>query len=373
MNTFSCTCTSKPALFFESQSCTACGRVVGITNEFTEVEPFNLDKARGLYSKVKSPGKFYQKCANFAQHHACNGMVEVGENNAGCDTLCLACRFNQVIPDLAIKGHLPLWQKMEIAKRRALFTVKSLGLPLVPKTENPAAGLAFQFLVDSDVSDHFATPLPDQEPVLTGHANGVITINLAEADEVSRSAVKLSMGERYRTLLGHFRHELGHYYFDVLVAGDEALTQECKTFFGDHTEDYQAALNTHYEQGAPANWNENYISAYATMHPSEDWAETWSHYLHIIDTLETAKAHGLALLPHKRAGVEAIAGLNLPQADTSDPDQEFEELLKTWMQFSVAMNAINRSMGVQDAYPFVLTQPVRQKLAFVHKVVGASN
>lgn len=370
MKTFHCICSSSPALFFESQSCTACRRVVGITDAFTEIQAFDWDDENSVYTQRSNPGKFYQKCANFAQHQACNGMVEVDRQSTDSQALCFACRFNRIIPDLSISEHLPLWRKMEAAKRRALYTLNSLGLPLVTKNENPNLGLAFEFLVDSDARDHFASPLPNQEPAMTGHAQGVITINLAEADDVSRSAAQMSMGERYRTLLGHFRHELGHYFFDVLVAGHESHN-ECKRYFGDESEDYQAALSKHYEHGAPVNWNENYISAYATMHPSEDWAETWSHYLHIVDTLETAKSHGLSLLPHKRGDVEAIAQLNLPQNEKLSPTNQFEELLKTWMHFSVVMNAINRSMGVQDAYPFVLTEPVRQKLVFIDGIVNS--
>jgi hypothetical protein len=91
-------------------------------------------------------------------------------------------------------------------------------------------------------------------------------------------------------LLGHFRHEVGHYFWDRLVATDPHQLEEFRVLFGDDRQDYGEALKRHYDEGAPANWQDTYISMYATMHPWEDFAETWAHYLHIVDTLETAGA-----------------------------------------------------------------------------------
>ena len=57
--------------------------------------------------------------------------------------------------------------------------------------------------------------------------------------------------------------------------------------------DYAAALSSHYQIGAPAGWEEDFITAYAASHPWEDWAETWAHYLQILDGLETCEGLGI--------------------------------------------------------------------------------
>jgi hypothetical protein len=213
--------------------------------------------------------------------------------------------------------------------------------------------------------------LEDQEPVFTGHNCGHITINLAEANDVARSHTKLAMGERYRTLLGHFRHELGHYYFDKLIAGNPVKHALCKKYFGDDELSYQKALDKHYKNGAPKNWRDAYISEYATMHPYEDWAETWAHYMHIMDTLETAKNFSIT---GSTTGISSEAqdvdDLTLPQdAYFFSGQTSITTILDTWIDFSVILNSLNRSMGMNDAYPFVLTEPVRTKLSFVHHAI----
>ena len=224
MKTFRCTCEQKQILFFENSRCVYCQRVVGLDDNFDAVEPYNLDKKSGHYFKAHEPAVRYQKCDNNAQYAACNGMVNLDtfEPEEGKDeVLCFACRFNETVPDLSIVEHIPLWQKMEMAKRRALYTLRALSLPLNNLRQDPKNGLSFDFTTDRDVNDHFATSLTDSESIFTGHQCGHITINLAEADEVARSQTKHAMGEQYRTLLGHFRHELGHYYFDRLIIGSK--------------------------------------------------------------------------------------------------------------------------------------------------------
>lgn len=374
MKTFKCICSGNPSLFFESNCCTACGRLVGLTDDFDAVHPFDAGAETGYFTLAGGEGRLYKKCTNFAEHNACNGMVEVNLTNPQEQTteFCFACRFNETIPNLGVEEHVPLWQKMEAAKRRALFTLKELPVPLQNLQENPDSGLSFEFIVDRDAKDHFLSKLPHHPDVMTGHDFGNITINLAEADDVARSATKAAMGEQYRTLLGHFRHELGHYYFDQIIAPDPEKHALCKTYFGDDECDYQQALDNHYQSGGPpADWPQNFISEYATMHPWEDWAETWAHYMHIIDTLETAQSNGVALSRSRTSpSDEAIDDLNLPQQhDASDFTASFAEILDTWMTFSVILNSINRSMGLQDAYPFVLTPPVRNKLAFIHHAI----
>ena len=374
MKTFKCNCTEQLILFFESSHCLACGRTVGIDDEFDQVEPYEIDEQSGLFYKAEAPEVFYKKCDNNAQYHVCNGMVNLDTFIPVADkdeVLCFSCRFNETVPDLSIIGHIPLWKKMETAKRRALYTLKSLSLPLNTIIQKPESGLSFDFITDRNVSDHFVSPIIGQDVVFTGHDCGHITINLAEADDVARSQAKIAMGERYRTLLGHFRHELGHYYFDQLIANSPKKHALCKQYFGDDELDYQQALDTHYKQGAPANWHETFISEYATMHPYEDWAETWAHYMHIIDTLETAKNFSITgSTTGNEFELDEADELRLPQsAYYFNSQTPIDAILDTWMEFSIILNSLNRSMGLADAYPFVLTQAVRTKLSFIHHAI----
>lgn len=374
MKTFKCNCDKHPILFFESSHCLACGKTVGIDDQFDQVEPYEIEAKTGLFYKLDDPKVKYKKCDNNAQFNACNGMVNLNNFTPIPDSdevLCFACRFNETVPDLSIAEHIPLWHKMETAKRRALYTLNALPIPLRNLMQDPETGLSFDFITDRNVNDHFSSPLAGQETVFTGHDCGHITINLAEADDVARSQTKHAMGERYRTLLGHFRHELGHYYFDQLIAHTPEKHALCKQYFGDDELDYQAALALHYEQGAPEHWRDTFISEYATMHPYEDWAETWAHYMHIIDTLETAQNFSISSSTSRDDyDNEEVESLNLPQDASYFMGQKgITQILDTWVDFSVMLNSLNRSMGLADAYPFVLTQAVRTKLSFIHHAI----
>ena len=374
MKIFTCDCKDQQILFFESSHCLACQRTVGLDDHFDKVEAYDFNQETGQYFKAAQPQVSFQKCNNHLNFKTCNGMVELDPDAPTTDNnqvLCFACRFNKTIPDLSIAEHIPLWQKMETAKRRALYTLNVLSLPLRNFSQDSEGGLSFDFTTDRDVNDHFSSTLRGSETVLTGHNCGHITINLAEADDVARSHTKMAMGERYRTLLGHFRHELGHYYFDKLVLNAPDKHALSKKYFGDDELDYQEALNTHYANGAPANWRDSFISEYATMHPYEDWAETWAHYMHIIDTLETAQTFSITGSISGNANDDGALGkLNLPQdADFFSAQASITHILDAWMGFSVILNSLNRSMGMNDAYPFVLTQTVRNKLSFIHHAI----
>jgi hypothetical protein len=248
-----------------------------------------------------------------------------------------------VIPSVAAPDQHALWTRIEVAKRHLVYTLLALKLPLDSKQDDEDRGLAFDFLA----------PTPDK-PVVTGHANGVITLNAIEADPVAREEMRVKMGERYRTLLGHFRHEIGHYYFRLLVDKGPFL-ERFRQLFGDEREDYAEALQRHYASAPPEDWTERYISTYAAAHPWEDWAETWAHYLHMRDTLETAQQFGL---------VSQVARLSRGVDLAS-----FEQLLAEWIDLTVALNALNRSMGLPDPYPFQIGAVPGKKLAFVHEVV----
>jgi len=283
---------------------------------------------------------------------------------------CRACRCNEVIPDLSLPQNTLYWRRLEAAKRHALYTLLKLNLPFASQDEAGTEGhaLLFRFMSDKDASSEFVQPLEGSSPIYTGHEQGAITINLAEADDIARTRVRIELGEGYRTLLGHFRHELGHYYWSVLIESQPHLLEEFRTVFGDEQQDYAAALQRYYADGPASggqdkDWREEYLSAYATMHPWEDWAECWAHYMHMIDTLETANAFALSLDSKPLASVLSTSGKNRKAIDT-------DELLKNWMRLAVAMNALNRSMGLEDAYPFILTDPIRRKLHWISKLIA---
>jgi hypothetical protein len=280
----------------------------------------------------------FRKCKNYAAEQVCNWLVPTTSEQE----LCEACRLNNVVPDLSVPENHARWGEMERAKRRLVYTLSVLGLPLASKSEDPEHGLAFDIKADTS-----------GERVLTGHADGLITLNLAEADASVRERVRAELHERYRTLLGHFRHESGHYFWERLIR-DRSRSDEFREVFGDETRDYRESLAAHYASFTAAR-NDDYISAYASAHPWEDWAETFAHYLHMIDTLETAQCFGLVPQIAARSRVPEVSDFGL--------------LFDEWTELSVALNALNRSMGLPDAYPFAISARVREKLEFVHHVV----
>ncbi len=335
-------------LYFESVRCERCERPLGYLSDkttITALEPVDETSWRAL----ADPDHVYRYCAN-KSYETCHWLVPT----AGDEVFCQACRLNRTIPDLSIPRNLTLLQRLEIAKHRLVYSLIRLRLPLTSKKDDPESGLAFDFLAD----------LPDKEKVLTGHADGVITINIAEADNAERERIKQAMGEPYRTLLGHLRHEIAHYYWEQLVLNSQWL-EPVRAMFGDETSDYNEALQTHYQKGAPANWQANYVSAYASSHPWEDWAETWTHYLHLVDSLETAYSFGLRVRP--RTGDDA----STQAAARFDPYTEpsFERLIDTWLPVTFAVNSLNRSMGLADLYPFVLSPRVLEKLKLIHRII----
>ena len=368
MKRFVCDCGTTQSLFFESSRCLSCQRLSGYCDKENAMLSFDETKESGVFM---SRGSRYQQCKNYRHHQVCNGMIRLAnEVQPNGEALCFACHFNSNVPDLDVPEHLPLWRKLETAKRRLLFTLQSLGLPIRDREQEPEAGLSFSFMADKTAGDHFNSPLADQEPVFTGHANGNITINLAEADDVARHAARVAMGEGYRTLLGHFRHEIGHYYWDVLIARHPVLLGEYRKVFGDERESYQDALDRHYKRSNDDDsWKGEFISRYASMHPWEDWAETWAHYLHMLDTLETAQAYGI-VTEVENAAVIDTKEITLPQEERYyGKNSSIEDIVSNWIYFSVVLNALNRSMGLPDAYPFVISDAIRAKLAFVHRTI----
>jgi hypothetical protein len=248
-----------------------------------------------------------------------------------------------------------------------LYTLYNLGLSIIGRDVDPDRGLAFEFLADQTSDDEFSNQVTPQQSVITGHRAGLITINIREAEDSAREELRKKMKERYRTLLGHFRHESGHYYWERLISNTSNL-DEYRRLFGDERTDYQQSLDTYYQSGPPADWQVNWISAYASSHPWEDWAETWAHYLHMVDTLETAQDLGFRI--HGQDVSMQTAGLQATQGYMTRA--VFDGLLEDWGRLAVALNALNRSMGLADAYPFVISSNVLAKLHFIHKVITDS-
>jgi hypothetical protein len=339
-------------LYFENIRCESCGRALGYLTDLTEISALDV-KPEGGFEVLAAAGKAYKFCHNY-DAGMCNWMLAADSP----EEFCAACRHNRTVPDLSVPGNDVLWRKIETAKHRLFYSLLRLGLPLENRLDNPEHGLAFDFLADPPES-HAAG-------VMTGHDNGLITLAVREADDAVRERVRAEMGEPYRTLLGHFRHESGHYFWDRLVAGKPRRLSACRALFGDDRLDYGQALQKHYDQGAPPNWQNDFVSMYATTHPWEDFAETWAHYLHIVDTLETAGAFGLKVKPRRARG-ELAAEIDFDPYRAKNMDV----LIKAWLPIEFATNSMNRSMGQLDLYPFVLSPKVIGKLAFIHELTHA--
>ena len=349
---YTCQC-GKP-VFFRNSACLSCGAQLGYDPELTTLIALEEGDTPGsLVRHGDTGGKHYQRCANFDTAAGCNWLLPHGST----EPLCRACCVNRTIPDQSDPQNQMLWGRIELAKRRLMSQLLDLGLPALSKEkEDPEHGLAFDFL----------RALPDEPPVMTGHANGVITLNVEEADDAVREKVRAAMHEPYRTLLGHLRHEVGHYYWDRLI-WDSPWLDDFRTLFGDERESYADALKRHYDNGAPADWDQRFVSTYASSHPWEDWAETWAHYLHIEDTLVTALSFGLGA-GDVEIDTEPFTKDVLWQPDVAGAS-EFLELVNAWVELTGVLNELSRSMGVHDFYPFVLNRPVVAKLQFIHCVV----
>lgn len=347
MRNFRCCCGN--LVFFENTRCIVCGRHLGFIAETCNLAAFEPGEGTLLRACLPDGGLF-RPCANAGEGAQCNWMIAAADP----EPWCRSCRLNQIIPDLSRTENRLYWRRIENAKRRLVYSLLQLRLPLIDRRQNPESGLAFQFLADETDASEFSDRLDTAARVLTGHMNGLITINVAEADDVERERMRKLMKENYRTLLGHFRHEVAHYYWPILIRGGGRLAA-FRELFGDERQDYAAALDRYYSQGASADWQAQYVSAYASAHPWEDWAESFAHYLHITDTLEAAADAGI--LP-------ALAGQRtLPSA--------IGPLLERWRELIIALNSLNRCMGLPDAYPFVLSGRADEKIVFVHDSVAA--
>ena len=378
MRTFACQACAQP-VYFENVVCNHCGATLGFLPDEMRLSAlaqcedgtwasYNpspklhriglLERFFGRRPEVpeaRESDRRYRQCANYSQHHVCNWMVSADSDEA----LCPACRTNRTIPNLARPGNIEKWSRIERGKRRLAYGLMRLGLPMRTKAEDPEHGLAFDFLSSQET--------PADQPILTGHDNGLITLNIDEADPVKRERMRVDMDETYRTLVGHFRHEIGHYYWDLLILHGGRL-DEYRALFGDERQDYGEALEDHYRNGPPADWQDRFVTPYASSHPWEDWAESWAHYLHIVDTLETAAHFGIEVERRLPDGTVQRADPELDPYAIAD----FQPIVDNWLPLAFAVNSLNRSMGVQDLYPFVLALPAIEKLAYVHRVIRES-
>ncbi|MCB9874334.1 MAG: putative zinc-binding metallopeptidase [Planctomycetaceae bacterium] len=352
-SSFRCRC-GRPVFFYNSQ-CLGCKSPLGYEPETQQVRALAAGSQPDTWQldEQADDARLWKRCENFDSPAGCNWLVPADES----ETLCVFCRLNNTIPTLDDPDNCHWWRQIENAKRRLVAQLLNLGLPVVSKvSEDPERGVMFDFLRS-----------PEKGPrVLTGHANGLITLNVEEADDSIREKTRHQMREPYRTLLGHFRHEIGHYYWDRLVAGTPWL-DKFRDLFGDEREDYGAALKRNYEQGPPKDWADRHISSYASVHPWEDWAESWAHYLHVVDSLDTALRFGLRGEDVEQA-VEPFTVEDLYDPHVSDA-QRVILLVNSWVQLTTVVNEMARSMGQHDFYPFVMSRPVLRKMHFIQMIV----
>ena len=359
MKTFRCD-NCGHALFFENVQCLQCGSALAFLPDrlaLCAIEPVPPDGS-GLWRRKttrrhRGDSRAWRLCRNHTEHQACNFAVAAEDPNA----LCVSCRQTRILPDLSVADNQERWYRIEVAKRRLFYTLAQLGLVAVAPPNGQRDGPVFEFLADA---------LGQQ--VVTGHCAGVITLNVSEADDTERVRRRVALHEPYRTLLGHLRHESGHFYWDRLILG-HGRVEAFRAMFGDERADYGPALHAYYAAGgAAAGWQASHVSAYATSHPWEDWAETWAHYLHMVDLLETASSYNTRLM--------------VPGADADNPEEvtnpfergagDFDPLVDQWIPLTLLLNSLNRSLGQEDAYPFALAKPALDKLRFVHDVIQSA-
>jgi hypothetical protein len=340
-------------IFFLNSRCLSCQAPLGYAPLLGDLRALEPGAAPNQWRLAGAEARGdYRRCANFDTPAGCNWLIPANDTEA----FCLACRLSRTIPDMDDPDNRRWWRAIEAQKRRLVSQLLGMGLPVDPHTAENPGGLAFDLL----------RPLPGGPPIMTGHANGLITLNIEEADDALRAQIRTELHEPYRTLLGHLRHEIGHYYWDRLVR-DSRWLEPFRALFGDERADYTAAIKANYDNGPPRHWRDQYISAYASSHPWEDWAETWAHYLHILDSLDTAVAHGL-----EADDLELDITPFCP-ADLYDPDdpgaERFLFLLNAWIELVTVLNEMARSLGQPDFYPFVMPRAVVRKLHFIALVV----
>ena len=343
MKVFQCNHCNYP-LFFENNKCENCGHLAGYRDYDQQMLTFDPWAA----SLVADGEQLEYKYCKNEQYGICNWLLPKHAPN----NFCSACQLNRTIANLSVDQNFENWRHLEVAKHRLIYQLQKIGFDLQSKMTSDA-GICFDFIAKNDDPD-----------IMTGHADGVITILIREADSTFREQARKELREPYRTLIGHLRHEVGHYFWNLLIRSDFDALQRFRTIFGNEENNYNDALQSYYRNGAPKNWRQYFISEYATSHPWEDWAETWAHYLHIMDMVETAHFFGLEV-------TDKTISQNLRVTSTFDPYTigDFETIVRVCIPISYAVNSINRAMGISDVYPFVITSPVINKMKFIHELL----
>ncbi|WP_193164930.1 zinc-binding metallopeptidase family protein [Microbulbifer hainanensis] len=346
MRTFTCICGN--TLFFDNVSCLSCGTPVGWCPRCHAISAWIAESARHYRCGNTGCGMLLAKCDNYAMENVCNRGIEADSGQHYCDS----CEYNDTIPDLSVPGNWQKWARLEAAKRRLIYALDLLQLPRPSRTHPGDGGLPLSFDFKADVLPEeglWRTTTEEGERVFTGHACGKITINIREADQLEREKIRLELDEAHRTLIGHFRHEIGHYYWELLVR--DRCEDSVIAVFGDHNNPgYQQAMERHYREGPPGDWQQHYVSAYASMHPWEDFAETFATYLDMISALDTASHMGL---------VPAIDVCGSP----------LDPMIECYRSLGIAMNEMNRAMGLIDYVPEVFIPPVVGKIGYIHALL----
>ena len=340
------------AIHFDNRACVNCGLRLGFVPDVLNM--FALQPRGDVFARVDRPERIYRFCPN-AAWDVCNWLIAADSPQSHCE----ACRYNGLVPNPETADGLRRWRAIGEAQRHLFYSFLRWKLPRPDRQEDPRGGLLF------DLKDDEILPDGSCKPVLIGHDEGHIVIRTAEADDLTREAQRERLNEPYRTLLGHFRHETGHFIWNRMVrdADGGSRLDGFRAVFGDERDDYQEALDRHYKIGPPQGWGAQYISFYATTHPWEDFAECFAHVLHIVDSLETAHIYGIALAPRRHHELAADAAFD-PYAM-----RDFDRIAEVWIPLSVALNSIHHSMGERDLYPFILTPAITAKLKYVHRLI----
>ena len=337
------------AVHFDNRTCVNCGFRLGFSPD--AVDMFAVVPNDAGLARAHHPQARFRFCAN-AAWDICNWIIPAESP----DTFCQACRYNGLVPNPETPDGLRRWRAINEAQRHLFYSFLRWNLPRPDRRQDPQGGLLF------DLKDDEILPDGSCKPVLIGHDEGHIVIRTAEADDLTREQQREMLNEPYRTLLGHFRHETGHFIWNKLVR-DQDKFDGFRAVFGDERQDYQDALDRHYRDGPPPVWGDHFISYYATTHPWEDFAECFAHVLHIVDSLETAHIYGIALAPQNHGELAADAAFD-PYAV-----RDFDRIAEVWIPLSVALNSIHHSMGERDLYPFILTPAITAKLKYVHQLI----
>jgi hypothetical protein len=333
------------SIYFENVQCDNCGHISGFRAEDRQMLTFDTEDKKLISDRE---GIEYKFCKN-KEYSVCNWVLEKDDP----EEFCSACQLNRTIPKLSDADNFENWTHLEIAKHRLIYQLQKIGLPLPNKMDHEKDGLCFDFVARQN-----------NPKLMTGHANGVVTILIREGNSVLREKARKELKEPYRTLVGHLRHEVGHYFWDQLIRDSPEILAEFRALFGNETIDYGKALQKYYKTTTQKNWQKSYISEYATSHPWEDWAETWAHYLHIMDMVETGYFFRISVKPTVKNKV-------LKTRVSFDPYkmQNFDTIIQTCVPLSFAVNSMNRAMGIPDIYPFVISPAIVEKLRFIHRLL----